>query len=368
MGVVSGVVSGVAGSGPVFVFPGQGSQWVGMAVELMDSSPVFREWLVACAGALESWVDWSLVGVLRGVAGAPGLERVDVVQPVLWAVMVSLAGLWGSLGVVPSVVVGHSQGEIAAACVAGALSLVDGARVVAVRSRLVGEWLSGRGGMASVGLPVAVVEEWLGSWGGRLSVAAVNGPSSTVVSGDRGALDEFLAGCESREVWVRRVAVDYASHSVQVDGVRGELLAALEGLSPRVPDIPFFSTVTGELVDSAVLDAGYWARNLREPVKFEPAVRRLVDQGHRMFIEVSSHPVLTVGVQETIDAADSDAVTIGTLRRDDGGPRRFLASVAEAFTHGVAVDWAPVFEAPVFEAQPRRVDLPTYAFQEQRYW
>ncbi|MCK9921398.1 acyltransferase domain-containing protein, partial [Frankia sp. AgPm24] len=196
-GVVSGVA--VAGAKPVFVFPGQGSQWVGMAVELSASFPVFRERLEECAAALEPYVDWSLVEVVHGVEGAPDLGRVEVVQPVLWAVMVALAGLWGSFGVVPSAVVGHSQGEIAAACVAGALGLEDGARVVAVRSRLVAAELSGRGGMASVALPSEEVAERLGGWAGRLSVAAVNGPSSTVVSGDPRALDEFLAGCETQE-------------------------------------------------------------------------------------------------------------------------------------------------------------------------
>ncbi|MCK9879156.1 acyltransferase domain-containing protein, partial [Frankia sp. Ag45/Mut15] len=203
---------------------------------------------------------------------------------------------------------GHSQGEIAAACVAGALGLEDGARVVAVRSRLVAAELSGRGGMASVALPSEEVAERLASWGGQVSVAAVNGPSSTVVSGDPQALDEFLAGCETQEIRVRRIAVDYASHSAQVDDVVDELTAALADIAPRVPEIPFFSTVTGGPVEETVLDAGYWARNLREPVLFEPVVRGLLDSGRRVFVEVSPHPVLTVGMQETIDAAaDSSA-------------------------------------------------------------
>ncbi|MCL9796829.1 SDR family NAD(P)-dependent oxidoreductase, partial [Frankia sp. AgKG'84/4] len=257
------------------------------------------------------------------------------------------------------------------------MGLADGARVVAVRSGLVAAGLSGRGGMASVALPSGEVAERLGGWAGRLSVAAVNGPSSTVVSGDPQALDEFLAGCETQGVRVRRIAVDYASHSAQVDDVVDELMVALADITPRVPEIPFFSTVTGGPVEETVLDAGYWVRNLREPVLFEPVVRGLLDSGRRVFVEVSPHPVLTVGMQETIDAAAdssaatdsaSDAVAFGTLRRDDGGPGRFLASVAEVFTRGVAVDWAPMFGAPMLGAPPRRVDLPTYAFQEQRYW
>ncbi|MCK9921591.1 acyltransferase domain-containing protein, partial [Frankia sp. AgPm24] len=196
------------------------------------------------------------------------------------------------------------------------------------------------------------------------------GPSSTVVSGDPRALDEFLAGCETQEIRVRRIAVDYASHSAQVDDVTDELTAALAGITPRVPEIPFFSTVAGEPVDAAVLDAGYWARNLRDPVLFEGTVRALLAAGRTTFIEVSPHPVLTVGVQETIDAAadlsvtaDSGAVVFGTLRRDDGGPGRFLTSLAEAFTRGIPIDWAPLFTGAA-----QRVDLPTYAFQRRRYW
>ncbi|WP_435286566.1 acyltransferase domain-containing protein, partial [Streptomyces bacillaris] len=191
----------------VLVFPGQGSQWVGMAAELLAESEVFAGRMAECEQALEPYVDWSLTEALRSERL---LARVDVVQPVLWAVMVSLAEVWRSFGVVPDAVVGHSQGEVAAACVAGGLSLDDGARVVALRSRAVGV-LAGRGGMASVPLPVDVVRERIAP--GRLSVAAVNGPSSTVVSGDADAIAGLLEELAGEGVRARRVEVDYASHS-----------------------------------------------------------------------------------------------------------------------------------------------------------
>ncbi|MEU8686752.1 SDR family NAD(P)-dependent oxidoreductase, partial [Streptomyces sp. NPDC048611] len=250
----------------VFVFPGQGSQWVGMAVELLDSSPVFAERLAECGAALEPFTDWSLSGVLRGAEGAPGLDRVDVVQPVLWAVMVSLAEVWRAHGVEPAAVVGHSQGEIAAACVAGALTLEDGARVVALRSRAI-RALSGRGGMVSVALSSSEVAELIEPWGGRVSVAAVNGPSSVVVSGDADALDELMEGCRKREIRARRIEVDYASHSAHVESIREELLKVLASVVPRKSSVPFFSTVTGEWLDTAEMDAGYWFRNLRQTVR-----------------------------------------------------------------------------------------------------
>ncbi|MBT2386231.1 SDR family NAD(P)-dependent oxidoreductase [Streptomyces sp. ISL-11] len=347
-----------------FVFPGQGSQWAGMALELLDStdesSRVFRERLQQCEEALSPHVDWSLTAVLRG---APGFDRVDVVQPVLWAVMVSLAELWRSYGVEPAAVAGHSQGEIAAACVVGALSIEDAAKVVALRSRALTA-LSGRGGMMSVGLPLAELTPRMEPWGERLSVAAVNSPSSTVLSGEPAALTELRDALQADDIRARIIAVDYASHSAQVESVRERVLDALAGLAPRSSDVPFYSTVTGGPLDTAELDAEYWYRSLRQTVHFEQATRSLVEDGHNALIEVSAHPVLTIGMQETLDAMGSDATALGTLRRDEGGPTRFLRSAAEAHAHGVTLDWHAVLAG----TGARPVPLPTYAFRHQRFW
>ncbi|AZS76236.1 polyketide synthase [Streptomyces lydicus] len=364
--MVSDVPRGVARDGsarPVLVFPGQGSQWAGMARELLDSSPVFADRLADCARALAPFVDWSLTAVLRGDADAPDLERVDVIQPALWAVMVSLAELWRSYGVEPDAVVGHSQGEIAAACVAGALTLDDGARVVALRSRALTA-LTGSGGMVSVQLPAGTVRECIEPWGERLSVAAVNGPASVVVSGAADALDELFAAQTADGVRARKVSVDYGSHSAQVEPVRAQVLDALDGISPADAAIPFFSTVTGEWQDTTGLDPDYWYTNLRQTVRFEDAIRGLVAAGHRAFIEVSPHPVLSGGIRDCVDALGTDAAVLGTLRRDAGGLGRLLTSLAEAHAQGVAVDWNAVFAS----TGARRVDLPTYAFQRARYW
>ncbi|MGW2961035.1 type I polyketide synthase [Streptomyces sp. NPDC001220] len=353
------IATGTAGATgrTVFVFPGQGAQWAGMAVELLDSSPVFAERMAECASALGEFVDWSLPGVLRGEAGQPSLERVDVVQPVSFAVMVSLAALWRSFGVEPDAVVGHSQGEIAAACVAGALSLRDAALVVCVRSGLIAGELAGHGGMASVTLPADEVTALLPA---GVTVAAVNGSAATVVSGDPAALDRLLADCEARGTRARRIAVDYASHSPQVERIETRLVEALAEVRPRAADVPMFSTVTGDWADPATLDAEYWYRNLRQTVRFEAAVRALAEQGHRGFVEVGPHPVLTPGIDQTLD----EATVVGSLRRDEGGLDRFLLSVAEAQVAGFPVRLAAAFDG----TRPAPPDLPTYAFQRQRYW
>ncbi|MEU0531243.1 SDR family NAD(P)-dependent oxidoreductase [Amycolatopsis tolypomycina] len=347
--------------GTVFVFPGQGSQWAGMAAGLLGTSPVFAARFAECERALAEHLDWSPADVLRERPEAPALDRDDVVQPVLFAVMVSLAALWRAHGVEPDAVIGHSQGEIAAACVAGALSLADAARVVALRARLLGE-LAGLSGMVSVPLPEAEVTELLTGWGDRVSVAAVNGPRSVAVSGDPDALRELVAACALRDVRARKIPIDYASHSRHVERLRDRLLAALAPITPRPPDIPFFSTVTGE--PHAVLDAAYWYRNLREPVRFEAGVRRLLAAGHRVFAEVGPHPVLALGMRETFDDAGVAAAAVGTLRRGDGGRDRFLRSLAEAHACGAAVRWDAVFAG----TGARRTGLPTYPFRRRRFW
>ncbi|WUI08686.1 type I polyketide synthase [Micromonospora sp. NBC_00421] len=358
-----GVLTGAGPAGKVvWVFPGQGTQWVGMGRELLDSSPVFAARIAEVDAALTPWIDWSLIDVLRGDAD-PGLtDRVDVLQPASFAVMLGLAAVWASVGVLPDAVVGHSQGEIAAACTAGALSLADAARVVALRSQAIAAKLSGRGGMASVALGEEDVLARLRPWADRVEVAAVNSPSSLVIAGDAEALDEALEALAGQQVRVRRVAVDYASHSRHVEDIRDALADTLAGITAQAPTVPFHSTVTGEWIrDAGVTDGDYWYENLRRRVGFGPAVADLVAQGYRVFVEVSAHPVLVQPISEIVD--DTDVVVTGTLRRDDGGTRRLLTSMAELFVRGVPVDWTGVLP-PV----AGHVDLPTYAFDRQHFW
>ncbi|MFC9250759.1 amino acid adenylation domain-containing protein [Amycolatopsis thailandensis] len=355
--VVTGLARDVGKT--VFVFPGQGAQWVGMAKELLASSPVFAARIEECAAALESFVDWSLLDVLT--EDAESLDRVDVVQPVLWAVMLGLAELWISVGVRPAAVLGHSQGEIAAACVAGALSLEDGAKVVALRSKIASR-LAGKGGGLWLPLSADRVEALLRRWPDRLWVAVMNGPESTVITGDVPALEELAARCTRDGIDFRTFSAAYASHSPRVEVLYEPLMEALAGIAPRTAKIPFYSTVDVAAVDGTTLDAEYWYRNMRAPVRFDPAVRLLLAAGYDVFVEPSAHLVLGNAVRDIAGSAGIEATITGTLRRDHGSLRQFLSAAAGLHVAGGAVGWSALVPGA------RAVDLPTYAFQHRSFW
>ncbi|WP_326640477.1 SDR family NAD(P)-dependent oxidoreductase [Streptosporangium sp. NBC_01755] len=321
-------------NGVVFVFPGQGAQWRGMGSALLEQEPVFAAAIRECEIALEPYTDRSVTDVLAGRADA---DRIDVVQPALFALQIGLARLWAANGVVPAAVVGHSLGEIAAAHVAGALTLAEAARVVGVRSRLYRR-LSGAGAMALVGLgweeTAALVAEQNGHRGaapgipgvpggggtgaGRICLAAANAPGSTVVAGDHDAVHALVEQLRWEDVFCRLVGADVAGHSHHVDPLLPELREELAALVPNRAGIPLWSTVTGR--PGAVLDADYWCRNLREPVLFWPVIRQLLDAGYDTFVELSPHPTLLSGLR------DVDARLLASVHKEDGAA--FAGSLA----------------------------------------
>ncbi|MFF9625781.1 beta-ketoacyl synthase N-terminal-like domain-containing protein, partial [Streptomyces griseosporeus] len=359
------VVTGAAVTGrTALVFPGQGTEWPEMAAALLGTAPVFTARITECAEALAPYVDYALLDVLRQTPGAPGLDRLDVVQPALWAVMVALAAEWRARGVEPYAVIGHSQGEIAAATVAGALSLSDAARVVALRARAVAR-LGGRGGsMLSVAAPREAVLRILDGRVPEATVAVENGPGAVVLSGPVEALTAAARLLEEAGERTRQLPIDYASHSPAVEELREEILDALAPVRPVSTGTLFVSTVTGEPVDTATLDAAYWYRNLRQTVEFARATRSALDHGCRVFVECSPHPVLVAGVEETAEQAEATAAAVGTLRRGDGGPDRLRAALAEAYVRGAGIDRTVLAAAP----GAALTDLPPYAFERQRYW
>ncbi|MFY1830940.1 SDR family NAD(P)-dependent oxidoreductase [Myxococcus fulvus] len=360
-GLVVGQASAASRTQVVFVFPGQGSQWVGMGRELLRSEPVFRAAMEDCDAALKAFVDWSLLEVLAS-SDAGWLERIDVVQPALFSMQVGLARLWRSWGITPDAVVGHSMGEVAAAHVAGALSLEDAARIICRRSRLLLR-TSGQGAMAVTELSLDEAREVLRGVEDRLSVAASNSPRSTVLSGDPQALQQVLETLTQRQVFCRPVKVNVASHSPQMEPLRAELLELLDGLSPRASEVALHSTVLGRVAEGTELTPGYWVRNLRDPVLLSQVVESLVAAGHGLFVEVSAHPVLLPSIEQTLAHLGKPGTVLPSLRREQPERVVMLESLGRLYTEGRDISWRAVTPG-----EGRQVSLPTYPWQRDRYW
>ena len=340
-------------TGIVFVFSGHGAQWPGMARELLDTSPLFASHIDACERALEPHLRWSLTDVLRGKPRARRLRRVDVVQPALFAVTLSLAELWRDCGVTPQAVVGHSQGELAAACFAGALSLQDAALIIARRSRLLAE-ISGKGRMAAVACPRDWLQERIATQ--DLDLGAVNGPGSFAVGGSPGAIEDLLRICTAHGIKAGKVAIDYASHSRQIEPLRERLLTALDGIEPRAAEIPVFSTVTGERLQGGDCNGEHWYRAERGVVQFEQATRGLLAEGHATFLEIAPHPVLSAAIQQTVDAVCGRVARYWWRARcvaTKHGPARMWSALTKC-PHTVSRSMARVRANPWLPPSPAR--------------
>lgn len=351
----------VARSGVVFVFPGQGSQWPGMARALYQQLPVFKAALDEAAAALQPHTDWSLHDVLLAEEAAQQkfFERVDIVQPVLFSLAVALARAWQWMGIEPAAVVGHSQGEIAAACVAGSLTLTEAAQVVAVRSRLL-HTRRCTGATAIVSLPLEQVQQRLARFSHRLSVAAINTPSSIAVAGELAAVAELLGELQAEGVFCRQLAVPYAAHSAQVDPVLSELVEALRGLHPQRSKVPIISTLDGKKIVGDELNGLYWARNLREPVRLDLALAELKRMGQLLYVELSGHPQLLAAVREVMGA---EAVALGSIKKQEGSREQLVHGAVELAVRGQTVNWNAVLGG-----SGELVGLPTYPFQRERHW
>ncbi|MEV0126310.1 beta-ketoacyl synthase N-terminal-like domain-containing protein, partial [Streptomyces sp. NPDC050703] len=352
--VAAGGRTGTPADDIAFVFPGHGPQWPGMAGQLLDSSPVFAEQLHACAEALTPFVEWPVLDVLRGTKDTYSLDRPDVGQPALWAMMVSLSALWRSWGVTPGAVIGSSAGEIPAATVAGALSVEDGARAVALFSRAQVHLLE-QGVMLSVLASADEVRERLTRYEG-LDLAAVHAPTSVLVSGTENEATAFLAELAADGVRARSIAIRIAAHGRQVDAVLDMVREDLAPLTPRPTRVPIYTATTGTRVDPLTLTADHWCRNMRDTADFQSATRAALAAGHRLLLEPSPHPVLTRAVQETAEDAGVEAAVVGTLRREQGGPNEMTAALGELHANGALPDWHAVFAGH----DARAVPLPAY--------
>jgi acyl transferase domain-containing protein/acyl carrier protein len=324
----------------VFMFPPLRSEYPGMGLDLLGSHSSFRHHMQTRAATLAGLVDWSPEAVLHEEPGSPPLERLDVSQPLLFTTSSALAELWGSFGVRPDAVVGHSIGEIAAAASCGALGPTDAARVAVTWGRS-SMRLEGTGEMASLPLPAAAVEERIRRWDGRLWIAALNAPSWTAVSGEGEALEELLDELAEEGLHGRPMNIRAPGHSPGMAPVHDWFMEELAELLPQPGNVPFYSALRGDCIAATDLDAGYWSRNLREPVLFESAARALLRDRYDVFIEVGPRPVLTTAIEEI---AGAGTAALGTL--EQGEPGSFVIALAQAYVHGVDANWAAMCSDP----------------------
>lgn len=361
VGVVSGQVRYLDRRRVAFVFPGQGSQWVGMGRELVEAEPVFMATIAACEAAMKPFVDWSLVEQLRAEPGDEAylLDRIDVIQPTLLAMEIALADLWRSWGVEPDAVVGHSMGEVGAAYVAGAIDLASAMEIICRRSSLMGT-RSGEGGMAVVELTADDAGERLQGREDLLSVAVLNSPQSSVVAGDEKALAELMVELEADGVFCRAVEVDVASHSPHMDSIRPQLVEQLADLRPSTGQTPIYSTCRPGVLYGEELGPEYWGDNLRKPVQFGRAIELLIEDETTTFIEMSPHPILLHAIRQCLGGGDQ--LTVGSLRRGEPEQATMLDALGSVHVDGGSVDWSTRV------GDGRVVSLPSYQWQRERLW
>ncbi|MFF8652594.1 SDR family NAD(P)-dependent oxidoreductase [Streptomyces huasconensis] len=361
---VSAAVARAATCGRVtFVFSGNGSQWAGMATDLLREEPVFRAAVEEVDAELAPRLGWSVLDELALPAEKWSLAATEVAQPLLFAVQIGIVAVLRDRGVTPAMVLGHSVGEVAAAYTSGALALAQAARVITERSRVQAR-TAGLGRMAAVGLGPEQAAKEIAPWGGALEIAGANGPKDVTLAGDADALADLGAQLTERGVFFRDLDLDYAFHSRAMDGQREPLDAALEGLAPRESDIALYSTVTGGRISGTALDASYWWHNVRQPVCFTAAVERALDDGGDVLVEIGPHPVLRTYLRRiAATRAGTDAVVVPTLSRDASGSRELAAVPAALIAAGATTDWDRYFPSP-----GRVVTLPAYPWQRERHW
>ncbi|HLM73301.1 MAG TPA: type I polyketide synthase, partial [Polyangiaceae bacterium] len=352
---------------PVFVFSGQGPQWFAMGRGLMKTEPVFREVMEACDALVREHGGFSLLEELRADEKSSRVHESHVVQPALFAIQIALAALWRSYGVEPGAVLGHSGGEIAAAYVAGVIELGEAVRLSVRRGKIMA---SAIGRTAAVALSPEEALREIKRCNGRVSIAAINSPTATTLSGDAEPLDALIESLDRRGVFARALRVKCAAHSHLLEGAKEELRAAIADLTPKPPRVPIVSTLTGEMAGPDAYTPAYWARQMREPVQFAKAVGTLADQGFRVFLELNPHPVLAGSIAECFGWRGEKPLVIPSLRRGEDDRTTFLAAIGALYTAGYSIEWRASLR--VFEADRPEgfevIQFPLYPWQRERCW
>lgn len=344
-----------------FVMSGQGPQWWGMGRELMKHEPVFREVMEACAEAMKPHASFSLLEELARDESKSRMQQTEIAQPAIFAMQVALAELWKSKGVQPAAIVGHSVGEIAAACVAGILSLEEGARIIVLRARLMHECARGEGTMLAVGLSEEDAKAVIARHDRTVSIAAFNGPKSLTLSGPRISLEAIVGELEPKGIFARFVRVDHPFHHAMMQPAADALAKALKNLKPQKETVPFFSTVSGQRCEGKECSGPHWGRGIRQAVEFVSAVNAVADYGVDVWLEISAHPALSMSIQECLSARNMKAPVTPSARREREY-EAFLDSVLSMHRAGVNIDFAAM--TPSREL----LSLPAYAWDRARWW
>ncbi|MEM1137146.1 MAG: acyltransferase domain-containing protein, partial [Bacteroidota bacterium] len=347
----------------VFIFPGQGSQWLGMGSELYRKEQKFKHVIDECEQAFKPHVNWSLKEQVFATKENSRLKEIDVIQPFLFAMEIALARLWMDKGLQPDAVVGHSMGEVASAHISGAISLEDAANIICSRSKLMKTVSNTGGAMAVTELSVAQAEQVVARYQGKLSVAVSNSPKSTVIAGNEVELLEVLEDLEEKGLFCRQVKVDVASHSPQMNMLMPPLHKQLSGMAVRENLVPFYSTVLNKEMAGIELTEDYWVKNLRGMVRFSEVIDNLTNLGHTVFVEMSPHPVLTNAINECAEKNDIKVATIASILREKPEELSFMGNVGRLFEKGYDINWKAFYG--IKKAPP--INLPAYPMHKQNY-
>jgi acyl transferase domain-containing protein/acyl carrier protein len=345
----------------VFVFPGQGSQWIGMGLELYEKEQVFKEVISDCDKAFRAYTNWSLIEELQKPEDKSRFDEIDVIQPTIFAIQVALAKLWISWGIKPTAVVGHSMGEVASAFIADALSLDDAAKIICTRSKLM-KRCSGKGAMAVTELTMSDAEQFIKKYNG-ISIGVNNSPKSTVLSGNPDDIDKALSELEKDGIYCKKVNVDVASHSLQMDEIKPELLVLLEEICPKKEKIDIYSTVRCKKISGTELNANYWGDNLRNPVKFSDVTKQLIDEEFTSFVEISPNKVLNFSISESLVHWGESAVVAGSLDKKKTEYEALFENLSLLYAGGNSVSWERLYGV---KHMPY-TELPIYKWQRENY-
>ncbi|WP_228853307.1 type I polyketide synthase [Aegicerativicinus sediminis] len=345
-----------------FVFSGQGGQWFSMGKELIESEPVFYQSIKEINTLIIEFYGWSVTDFLMDKTEFSEVEQINKIQPAIFAIQISLVKLLSSWGISADAVVGHSMGEVAAAYVSGALNLEDAIQVICSRSELLTS-LEGRGCMMVTELTPDEASKVLMGYVDEISIAAINGPKSTVLSGDHTKMIEIKATLEANNLYCKLVKVNVASHSPQIELLKQEMIEGLDGIYSKRSQIPIYSTVTGDQSKEGIFDAVYWFENLRKPVLFSQTINSLMLKGHSVFIEIGPHPVLLGAIQQSIGNNSDEIHLLPTLKREEPKIDTILKTVGVLYTLGFKINWDQFYGKKC-----AYVKLPPIGWNHDRYW